>query len=69
MNSQQTAAPFVETDNITSEDVPAETEQAGRYSAWEWGTLGWVAIIHLGLLAAPFYLPGPDLRPASCWAG
>lgn len=55
MNSQQTAAPRVETDNLTSEEsaetVPADAAEARL----DWPVIGWIAVIHLGLLAAPFY--------------
>ncbi len=61
MNSQQTAAPRVETDNVTSESELAEMPQSGKYARLDWGTLGWVAIIHLGILAAPFYFTWPGL--------
>ncbi|WP_339732796.1 fatty acid desaturase [uncultured Gimesia sp.] len=54
MNSQQTAAPHVETDNLTSEE-PTETAPANADSRVDWAVIGWIAVIHLGLLAAPFY--------------
>jgi len=64
MNSQQTVAPLSQTDIPISEELPAEETQTGRYASLEWGTLGWVAIIHLGLLAAPFYFTWTGL--ATC---
>ncbi|QDT94945.1 acyl-CoA desaturase [Gimesia aquarii] len=55
MNSQQTAAPLVETDDANLKNESTESVQPGKYSAWDWATIGWVVMIHLGLLAAPFY--------------
>ncbi|WP_417391079.1 acyl-CoA desaturase [Gimesia sp.] len=60
MNSQQTLAPFPETDKLLPENAAAETpqpesSQPDRYATPDWANIGWVVAIHLGLLAAPFY--------------
>ena len=55
MNSQQTAAPLVETDDANLKNESTKSVQSGKYSAWDWATIGWIVMIHLGLFAAPFY--------------
>jgi len=54
MNSQQTAAPLPETETFPSADLTAESETNESDARVDWPVIGWIAAIHLGILAAPF---------------
>ena len=68
MNSQQTVAPRVETDHLTSEES-AETVPAQPDARLDWPVIGWIAVIHLGLLAGFCFWLGIGLFVDDCQVG